>query len=55
MKDYEKLSQLGKGTYGEVHKCKHLSSGLIVAIKSYKVDVYFFFLLLIILEHTKWN
>ena len=30
---------LGKGTYGEVHKCIHNPSGLIVAMKTYMFEV----------------
>ena len=30
---------LGKGTYGEVHKCVHTPTGLIVAMKTYMFEV----------------
>lgn len=35
LSDYTKLSVLGKGTYGEVHKCVHNPTGIIVAMKTY--------------------
>jgi serine/threonine protein kinase len=37
--DYTKLSVLGRGTYGEVHKCVHTQSGQIVAMKTYIFEV----------------
>lgn len=33
--DYMKISVLGKGTYGEVHKCVYQPSGQFVAMKTY--------------------
>jgi len=35
LSDYSKLSVLGKGTYGEVHKCVHNPTGMIVAMKTF--------------------
>lgn len=35
LSDYSKLGMLGKGTYGEVHKCVHNATGQIVAMKTY--------------------
>ena len=29
---------LGKGTYGEVHKCIHKPTGLVVAMKTYMFE-----------------
>ena len=37
--EYTKLSVLGEGTYGEVHKCVHTPTGLIVAMKTYIFEV----------------
>lgn len=37
--EYQKLGQLGKGTYGEVFKCVHIPTGTIVALKSFYEDV----------------
>jgi serine/threonine-protein kinase BUR1 len=37
--DYNKISMLGKGTYGEVHKCVHKPTGMIVAMKTYMFEV----------------
>jgi serine/threonine protein kinase len=39
LSDYNKLCVLGKGTYGEVHKCVHNPSGLIVAMKTFLFEV----------------
>ncbi len=39
LSEYTKLSVLGKGTYGEVHKCVHTPTGLIVAMKTYIFEV----------------
>jgi serine/threonine protein kinase len=39
LSDYTKISMLGKGTYGEVHKCIHKPTGLIVAMKTYMFEV----------------
>lgn len=33
------MQQLGVGTYGEVHRCVHLPSGIDVAMKTFKFDV----------------
>lgn len=33
--DYTKVCILGKGTYGEVTRCIHISSGLEVAMKTF--------------------
>jgi len=35
LSDYTKISVLGKGTYGEVHKCVHNPTGQIVAMKTF--------------------
>lgn len=37
--EYSKISELGKGTYGEVSKCIHNPSGLTVAIKTFLFEV----------------
>lgn len=37
--DYTRMQELGKGTYGEVHRCVHLPSGIDVAMKTFKFDV----------------
>ena len=37
--DYESLSIIGRGAFGEVHVCKEKSTGKIVAIKKIKKDV----------------
>ncbi len=34
---YENLSIIGEGTYGIVFKCRHKSTGDLVAIKKFKV------------------
>jgi len=39
LSDYSKLSVLGKGTYGEVHKCVHNPTGTIVAMKTFLFEV----------------
>jgi serine/threonine protein kinase len=39
LSEYTKLSMLGKGTYGEVHKCVHTPTGAIVAMKTYMFEV----------------
>lgn len=33
--DYTKISVLGKGTYGEVHKCVHNPTNQVVAMKTF--------------------
>lgn len=38
LNEYTKLSVLGKGTYGEVHKCVHTPTGQIVAMKTYMFE-----------------
>lgn len=35
--DFEKILQLGEGSFGEVYKAKHLSSGQLMAIKYQKI------------------
>jgi serine/threonine protein kinase len=37
--DYTKVCILGKGTYGEVTRCIHISSGLEVAMKTFFFEV----------------
>ena len=39
LSDYRKISELGKGTYGEVYKCIHIPTGQVVAMKSYLFEV----------------
>jgi len=39
LSDYSKLSVLGKGTYGEVHKCVHNPTGMIIAMKTFLFEV----------------
>jgi len=39
LSDYTKISVLGKGTYGEVHKCIHNPSGAVVAMKTFLFEV----------------
>jgi serine/threonine protein kinase len=53
LSEYTKLSVLGKGTYGEVHKCVHTPTGLIVAMKTYMFEVRR--LMLTCLERNQWN
>jgi cyclin-dependent kinase-like len=36
MDDYESLCSIGEGTYGTVLKCRHKSSGMVVAVKRFK-------------------
>ena len=35
MERYEKLSQIGEGSYGKVYKCRARGSGSLVAIKKF--------------------
>jgi serine/threonine protein kinase len=35
-KNYENLGKIGEGTYGVVLKCRHRTTGQIVAIKKFK-------------------
>jgi serine/threonine protein kinase len=49
------LSVLGKGTYGEVHKCVHTPTGLIVAMKTYMFEVSKIFVISATLERDKRN
>jgi serine/threonine protein kinase len=39
LKEYTKIQLLGKGTYGEVFKCIHKPTGLVVAMKTYFFEV----------------
>ena len=39
LSDYRKISVLGKGTYGEVYKCIHNPTGLVVAMKTFLFEV----------------
>ena len=39
LSDYTKIGMLGKGTYGEVHKCIHKPTGIVVAMKTYMFEV----------------
>ena len=39
LSDYKKISELGRGTYGEVYKCIHTPTGQVVAMKSYLFEV----------------
>lgn len=39
LSEYQRLSVLGKGTYGEVHKCVHTPTGKIIAMKTYMFEV----------------
>lgn len=39
LNEYTKISMLGKGTYGEVYKCVHKPTNLIVAMKTYMFEV----------------
>lgn len=57
LSEYTKLSVLGKGTYGEVHKCVHTPTGLIVAMKTYMFEVItdFFSLNFTCLERNQRN
>ena len=50
--DYSKIHGLGRGTYGEVEKCIHISSGIEVAIKKYLSSVSFDFNTFV--EYLKW-
>ena len=56
LSEYTKLSVLGKGTYGEVHKCVHTPTGLIVAMKTYMFEVSnLFFNFELTLERDQWH
>ena len=37
--EYTKIAVLGKGTYGEVHKCIHNPTDQIVAMKTFMFEV----------------
>lgn len=37
--EYTKIAVLGKGTYGEVHKCIHNPTDKIVAMKTFMFEV----------------
>lgn len=37
--DYQRISVLGKGTYGEVYKCVHRRSRMVVAMKTFIFEV----------------
>jgi serine/threonine protein kinase len=37
MERYEKLSQIGEGSYGKVYKCRARDTGSLVAIKKFQV------------------
>ncbi len=36
MERYEKLSQIGEGSYGKVYKCRARDTGALVAIKKFQ-------------------
>ncbi len=36
MEKYEKLSQIGEGSYGKVYKCRSRETGELVAIKKFQ-------------------
>jgi len=39
MDDYNRLEKIGEGTYGEVYKAQHITSGKIVALKKTRLEV----------------
>ena len=39
LSEYTKIGVLGKGTYGEVHKCIHNPTGTIIAMKTFLFEV----------------
>ena len=36
--DYEKLEKLGEGTFGVVHKARHIETGEVVALKRMRLE-----------------
>ena len=36
--DYEKLEKLGEGTFGVVHKARHVETGEVVALKKMRLE-----------------
>ena len=36
--DYQKLEKLGEGTFGVVHKAKHVETGEVVALKKMRLE-----------------
>lgn len=36
--DYQKLEKLGEGTFGVVHKARHIESGEVVALKKMRLE-----------------
>ena len=55
LNEYTKLSVLGKGSYGEVHKCVHTPTGSIVAMKTYIFEVSSAQVFNLSLERDKWD
>ena len=51
--EYDVIETLGKGTYGEVHKCIHKPTGSVVALKTFLFEVSY--LLLTLKECLKWH
>ena len=39
LEDYQMISELGDGTYGNVNKYRHIETGEVVAIKTFKFPV----------------
>lgn len=54
--DYSKVCVLGKGTYGEVTRCIHITSGIEVAMKTFFFEVRSLSCLKMLnLERIEWN
>ena len=41
IRDYESITIIGRGAFGEVHVCRHKTTGEIVAVKKIKKEVLF--------------
>ena len=39
LEEYQQMSTLGKGTYGEVNKCIHTKTNTVVALKTFLFEV----------------
>lgn len=55
LQDYSMDELLGQGTYGKVHKCTHIPSGIKVAIKTFLFEVSNSFYINFWVECVEWD